>query len=94
MNIHKGWDACLEDALKRVPTQRWPMLSVLSGYYENETECCEQETTADEIRGGAIQSMICNLNDMGKEDAVFDLCLLINTLTKELYGHEASKKGV
>ena len=92
--MSEPWTDCLEQALERVPTRRWPILDVLSGYYENETECCEQETTAKEIRNGAIQSMICNLNDMGKEDAVTDLCILINTLTKELYGHEASKKGV
>lgn len=70
------------------------MLRVLDGYYENESEGLENETTAVEIRAGAIQSMICNINDMGKDDAVTDLCRLINTLTKELYGDATSKEGV
>lgn len=88
------WTGCLEQALERVPTRRWPMLHVLDGYYENESEGLEKETTAVEIRAGAIQSMICNINDMGKEDAVIHLCILINTLTEELYGDATSKEGV
>ena len=88
------WTACLEQALERVPTRRWPILDVLRGYYENESEGLERETTAQEIRSGAIQSMICNLGDMSKDDAVIDLCILINTLTNELYGSETSKTNL
>lgn len=92
--MSEPWMDCLEQSLERVPTRRWPILNVLSGYYENETECCDQETTAREIRNGAIQSMICNLNDMGKDEALLDLSILINELTKELYGNATSKEGV
>ena len=88
------WWGCLEQALERVPTQKWAKMEVLRGYYENETESCEQETTAQETRAGAIQSMICNLGDMSKDDAVIDLCILINTLTNELYGSETSKTNL
>ena len=92
--MSEPWMDCLEQSLNRIPSLEWRRSDAIAGYFENECEGLTCEIPVQQIKDGAIQSMICNLNDMGKDEAVLSLSILINELTKELYGNATSKEGV
>lgn len=71
------WQELLEVALKKAGVEG---NSTLEGYWENEVEASNEDGRSREAMiQSAIDSFICNLQDMSKEDAVTVLVNLYAT---------------
>ena len=72
---HFTWDDTLRRALKKDGIDG---SHALQGYWENACEEAEEEGLSikenlNKVRESAVESFICNLNDMSKEDAIIAL---------------------
>lgn len=69
---HVTWDVFLRAALKKDGIDG---SHTLQGYWESACEQAEDEGLSvsehvNKVRESAVESFICNLNDMSKEDAI------------------------